>query len=402
MADIQREGRHSNDERRKRAGSLPPVKPKSKGEGKPREVPYHGAEPVHVGVRAVIRATPRGARLPMSANRMMEILVSNGVHKGMAAKLPSQIRKGAILHEEWKAAFASGRFVQKLGRSSNEEIFHPPSVPVLVERAGEVGKMKAPSNARDELLGGKKVDVPMPPLEVHGHSCAWVAGENKSGQHGLGSIGSTDLALEMSFQEFPALPGGHTIGQVSCGDAHTIILSTEGTLFGCGLSDSGQLGLGRIGEFQLTKFKPLSTLPGGKIAKKVVCGGFHTMVLTKDGQLFACGNNNHGQLGLGHTKECFEFTAVPEVGLSRLVDVFCGSYHTMSLDDKGRLFSCGLNWCVVVNAFSVNTIQFWVFDLPFFYSFLNSTYLAGMVNLGSALTMTAICLLQFRSLRIPA
>jgi hypothetical protein len=35
----------------------------------------------------------------------------------MAKKIYSQIRKGAVFHDEWKDAFASGKFMQKNGRS---------------------------------------------------------------------------------------------------------------------------------------------------------------------------------------------------------------------------------------------------------------------------------------------
>ena len=49
---------------------------------------------------------------------MIKLLIDNGMPEAMAVKLPSQIRKGAPMHEEWKSAFNTGRFVQKLGRST--------------------------------------------------------------------------------------------------------------------------------------------------------------------------------------------------------------------------------------------------------------------------------------------
>ena len=40
-------------------------------------------------------------------------------------------------------------------------------------------------------------------------------------------------------------------------------------------------------------------LPDGKVAKQVVAGGCHTMILAEDGTVFACGSNGDGKLGLG-------------------------------------------------------------------------------------------------------
>jgi hypothetical protein len=81
------------------------------------DVPYHGAEEVNVAVRKIIFSTEEGAMVPMSANLMMIKLVEGGMREGMALKLPSQIRKGAPLHYTWKAAFSTGRFFQRTGRS---------------------------------------------------------------------------------------------------------------------------------------------------------------------------------------------------------------------------------------------------------------------------------------------
>jgi hypothetical protein len=85
-------------------------------------VPYHGAEAVQLAVRAVIAVTSVGASRAMSANIMIKLLIDHGMPQAMAVKLPSQIRKGAAMHDEWKSAFSSGKFVQKLGRSMSSAI----------------------------------------------------------------------------------------------------------------------------------------------------------------------------------------------------------------------------------------------------------------------------------------
>ena len=55
----------------------------------------------------------------------------------------------------------------------------------------------------------------------------------------------------------------------------------------------------------------MPALPDGKVAKQVVGGGSHTMILAEDGTVFACGWNDYGQLGLGDSTNRNTFTAVP-------------------------------------------------------------------------------------------
>jgi alpha-tubulin suppressor-like RCC1 family protein len=39
--------------------------------------------------------------------------------------------------------------------------------------------------------------------------------------------------------------------------------------------------------------------------KAVACGGYHSVALALDGRVFACGYNNHGQLGIGSPTTIF-------------------------------------------------------------------------------------------------
>jgi alpha-tubulin suppressor-like RCC1 family protein len=34
--------------------------------------------------------------------------------------------------------------------------------------------------------------------------------------------------------------------------------------------------------------------------KQISCGGWHSLILNEEGQVFSFGNNNSGELGLGH------------------------------------------------------------------------------------------------------
>ena len=78
-------------------------------------------------------------------------------------------------------------------------------------------------------------------------------------------------------------------------------------MFACGNNERGQLGLGDT--TNRNTFTAVPALPDGKVAKQVVAGSCHTMILAEDGTVFACGENTYGQLGLGDTTHRITFTA---------------------------------------------------------------------------------------------
>ena len=80
-------------------------------------------------------------------------------------------------------------------------------------------------------------------------------------------------------------------------------------MFVCGWNFNGLLGLGD--NTNRNTFTAVPALPDGKVAKQVIAGSAHTMILAEDGTVFACGFNDHGQLGLGDATNRNTFTAVP-------------------------------------------------------------------------------------------
>ena len=102
------------------------------------------------------------------------------------------------------------------------------------------------------------------------------------------------------------------------------------TMFACGDNSEGELGLGD--EENRNTFTAVPALPDGKVVKQVVAGGHHTMILAEDGTVFACGWNNSGQLGLGDTTHRNTFTAVLALPDGKVAkQVVAGGMHTMIL-----------------------------------------------------------------------
>ena len=70
--------------------------------------------------------------------------------------------------------------------------------------------------------------------------------------------------------------------------------------------------------------------------------GQHTLLCSSDGGLLAVGNNGNGQLGLGHVRSQWELAEVPWGG-AKLVQVECGIFHSLVLDEEGTVWETGLS-----------------------------------------------------------
>ena len=77
--------------------------------------------------------------------------------------------------------------------------------------------------------------------------------------------------------------------------------------------------------------------------KKVSCGLHHTAFVTEEGNVYTCGNNENGQLGLKDTRSRYMPTVLEELSQYHFRDVACGYYHTLALTEQGEVFVFGRN-----------------------------------------------------------
>jgi alpha-tubulin suppressor-like RCC1 family protein len=89
-----------------------------------------------------------------------------------------------------------------------------------------------------------------------------------------------------------SLPTGVTATVMSAGCHHTLILGQDGVAYGVGNNDDGQI----TGNGARSMFAPLTGLPAGITAAAVASGCFHSLVLGSDGKLYGAGDNWFGQL----------------------------------------------------------------------------------------------------------
>ena len=85
------------------------------------------------------------------------------------------------------------------------------------------------------------------------------------------------------------------VTSVSCGEAHTAILTGNGILYTWGCPLNGRLG--REGRHDRPgKVESLATIP----LLQVSCGGYHTVALTQSGIVYTWGLGAEGRLGIGN------------------------------------------------------------------------------------------------------
>ena len=159
----------------------------------------------------------------------------------------------------------------------------------------------------------------------------WGCGYNNYGQLGLGN--TTDIA---TFTQITT--NTDNIKSVYCGENHTIILKNDGTLWGCGLNTSGQLGLGDTNN--RATFTQITTNTDN--IKSVYCGASHTFILKNDGTLWGCGNNSYGRLGTESVDNKTAFTII-DSNPGNIKSICCGNDYTLILKNDGTLWGCGNN-----------------------------------------------------------
>uniref|UniRef100_A0A8C6I9P4 Secretion regulating guanine nucleotide exchange factor n=1 Tax=Mus spicilegus TaxID=10103 RepID=A0A8C6I9P4_MUSSI len=118
-------------------------------------------------------------------------------------------------------------------------------------------------------------------------------------------------------------------------------VSAAAVLFAWGANSYGQLGLGHKEDVFLPQ--QLSDFCQTGCIKSVTGGGGHSAVVTDGGDLFVCGLNKDGQLGLGHTEEVLRFTICNPLLGCPIRQVACGWDFTIMLTEKGQVLSCGSN-----------------------------------------------------------
>jgi len=145
----------------------------------------------------------------------------------------------------------------------------------------------------------------------------------------------------------------------SIGQAHSLALAADGGVLAFGTSSCGALGLEHVTQSLPEPIRLTYTVPMIQVA----CGARHSAFLAETGEVYATGDNRHGQLGVpefkGFTGVLQKVENIPKMRL-----IACGDTHTLGVVATGGVYSwggnssgqCGIN--STLDAFTPKQIHF--------------------------------------------
>ena len=138
------------------------------------------------------------------------------------------------------------------------------------------------------------------------------------------------------------------IDNIYSGWEHSIVTSKKGEIFSFGYNQSYQCGLPNINNFNQNSISDPTNI--SKIyniyAESISCGNEHTLILTTNKEVYGIGSNEDGVLGcndttlktyrplLIHFGEKDEYT-------KKIVQISSGTIHNLALTENGKVFSWG-------------------------------------------------------------
>jgi alpha-tubulin suppressor-like RCC1 family protein len=158
----------------------------------------------------------------------------------------------------------------------------------------------------------------------------WAVGENSSGELGDGSfIDRTSPVLVSGL-------GGVFVVAISAGSQHAIALDSNGDVWAWGRGNEGQLGDG----LQTTSNVPVQV--SGLKAGAIAAGGFHNLALNS-GTVYAWGQNSHGQIGDNtNFQRNTPVTVIGPLG-SSVTSIAAGHTHSLAVTSANTVLGWGGN-----------------------------------------------------------
>nr|WP_232347263.1 InlB B-repeat-containing protein [Bifidobacterium sp. W8110] len=197
-------------------------------------------------------------------------------------------------------------------------------------------------------------------LGSDGNVYAW--GYNGNGLLGDGTSSSRYTPVRVKTPDrstYPDLPADFTYLQVSAGYAHSLALGSDGNVYAWGSNYYGQLGDGTSSNRTApvrVKTPDRSTypdLPADFTYLQVSAGQYYSLALGSDGNVYAWGNNEYGQLGDG-TGSSYRNAPVmvrkpdrktyPDLPKDfTYLQVSAGANHSLAVGSDGNVYAWGYN-----------------------------------------------------------
>eukprot|EP01130_Rhizamoeba_saxonica_P006354 TRINITY_DN2531_c0_g1_i2.p1 TRINITY_DN2531_c0_g1~~TRINITY_DN2531_c0_g1_i2.p1 ORF type:complete len:606 (-),score=90.28 TRINITY_DN2531_c0_g1_i2:45-1862(-) len=160
---------------------------------------------------------------------------------------------------------------------------------------------------------------------------------------GRGDSGQLGFGTEFDYCEPRLLESliNETITYITSGSDFNIAITKNNVMYSWGSNTNGQLGVGT----QSDEWKPaiISTFNNINIVK-VHSAWRHSLAISDEGIVYGWGINNYGQLGLGYTSVAEVKPQIVKLLLGyKVIDIACGWRHSIFLTEHGDVYCCGVS-----------------------------------------------------------
>eukprot|EP01084_Bolivina_argentea_P201206 343968_1 len=174
----------------------------------------------------------------------------------------------------------------------------------------------------------------------------WMDKNNKiygSGMNYCHSLGLGD-DVNHKFGVVP-IPKLKNIIDIQPASRYTLALDRNGNVYSTGKGSYGVHGEGHGhgANKEIKQFTKINGFNNEQIIK--IKASMHSLFLSSSGNVWSCGLNNCGQLGLGHEKNISTPTLIKYFVENKIkvIDIASGSHHSLCIDSKNTIYSWGDN-----------------------------------------------------------
>ncbi|XP_046915953.2 RCC1 and BTB domain-containing protein 2-like [Dermatophagoides farinae] len=136
--------------------------------------------------------------------------------------------------------------------------------------------------------------------------------------------------------------GNDRFKMIACGWHHLLLLRQDGLVFTMGDNHWSQI----TGD-EKSPYECMIHIDNLENVKLIVGGGLHSLSMTNKGEIYSWGSNDWGQLGLGDEEDrgipCLVAFPIANSIDIHIKDIVAGKYHSLFLFENGQLWGCGSN-----------------------------------------------------------
>ncbi len=125
-----------------------------------------------------------------------------------------------------------------------------------------------------------------------------------------------------------------------CGSDHILCLTRNGEVYAWGRNEWGQIGCGKE-DREINSPVKLQYFNGMKVIE-ISSGGYHCIALTSDGKAHSWGHNHHGQLGISSYEDVNKSHPINMPGIF-FKKTSCRAKHSLLLSENGSIYAFGSN-----------------------------------------------------------